>query len=64
MDLGFRDVYQIDGGILKYFEQCGGAHWKGNCFVFDRRVAVRPDLSELLPVGAEVDSTDHPGEAG
>lgn len=49
MDMGFSDVYQLDGGILKYFEECGGAHYQGNCFVFDRRVAVDTDLSEILP---------------
>lgn len=26
---GFADVYQLDGGILKYFEECGGAHDPG-----------------------------------
>ncbi len=43
---GFRQVYQLDGGILKYFEQCGGAHYQGDCFVFDHRVAVDPQLAE------------------
>ncbi len=37
---GFRNVYQLDGGILKYFEDCGGAHYNGHCFVFDERVAL------------------------
>ena len=46
---GFTDVYQIDGGILNYFEECGGAHWKGDCFVFDERIALD---SELKPTGA------------
>ncbi|MFN7662874.1 MAG: sulfurtransferase [Alphaproteobacteria bacterium] len=41
---GFKEVYQIDGGILKYFEECGGAFWEGDCFVFDHRVAVNPNL--------------------
>ena len=41
---GFREVYQLDGGILKYFEECGGAHYRGECFVFDKRVALGPDL--------------------
>ena len=41
---GFTDVYQLDGGILKYFESCGGAHYQGQCFVFDKRVALDPDL--------------------
>jgi len=43
---GFRDVLQLDGGILKYFEECGGAHYDGECFVFDQRVGVDPALRE------------------
>jgi UPF0176 protein len=43
---GFKDVHQLDGGILKYFEECGGAHYEGECFVFDRRVGVDPALRE------------------
>ncbi len=43
---GFREVYQLEGGILKYFEECGGAHWDGECFVFDKRVGVDPALQE------------------
>lgn len=43
---GFREVYQLEGGILKYFEECGGAHWHGECFVFDKRVGVDPALQE------------------
>lgn len=42
--LGFREIYQLEGGILKYFEECGGEHYDGACFVFDQRVAVGPDL--------------------
>lgn len=42
---GFEEVYQIEGGILKYFEECQGAHWQGECFVFDDRIAVKKDLS-------------------
>jgi UPF0176 protein len=41
---GFEQVYQLDGGILKYFEECGGAHYDGSCFVFDGRVALDPQL--------------------
>tara|TARA_B100001996_G_scaffold249875_1_gene193731 strand:- start:450 stop:1262 length:813 start_codon:yes stop_codon:yes gene_type:complete len=48
---GFRDVRQLEGGILGYFEEMGGEHWNGDCFVFDRRVAVNPDLDVT---GAEV----------
>lgn len=43
---GFRNVYQLEGGILKYFEECGGDHYQGECFVFDKRVALGPDLQE------------------
>lgn len=43
---GFREVYQLDGGILKYFEECGGDHYDGDCFVFDQRVALDPQLRE------------------
>ena len=31
---------QLEGGILKYFEETGGAHYRGNCFVFDERRTV------------------------
>ncbi|MDB5327206.1 MAG: moeZ 2 [Phycisphaerales bacterium] len=41
---GFKEVYQLDGGILDYFKQCGGAHYQGDCFVFDQRVVLNPDL--------------------
>lgn len=43
---GFRNVHQLEGGILKYFEECGGAHYDGECFVFDQRVGVDPALRE------------------
>ncbi|MGB4711161.1 MAG: sulfurtransferase [Fuerstiella sp.] len=43
---GFKQVYQLEGGILKYFEDCGGDHYTGDCFVFDQRVAVDPKLNE------------------
>lgn len=41
---GFREVYQLQGGILRYFEECGGEHWRGNCVVFDERGALDPGL--------------------
>lgn len=45
-DQGFQQVWQLDGGILRYFEEVGGAHYDGECFVFDRRVGVDPALEE------------------
>lgn len=44
-EAGFKEVYQLDGGILKYFEECGGEHYDGSCFVFDGRVALDPELN-------------------
>jgi len=43
-EIGLKNVYQLDGGILKYFEETGGAHYDGDCFVFDERVALDPTL--------------------
>lgn len=41
---GFNQVYQLQGGILKYFEECGDVHYDGECFVFDKRVALDGEL--------------------
>jgi UPF0176 protein len=43
--LGFEQIYQLDGGILKYFEECNRSHYDGDCFVFDQRVALDPALA-------------------
>ncbi|OWY28940.1 sulfurtransferase [Herbaspirillum robiniae] len=45
-NIGYDSVYQLEGGILKYFEEVGGAHYNGDCFVFDYRTALSPDLKE------------------
>jgi UPF0176 protein len=39
---GFREVYQLDGGILSYLERVPAEEslWRGECFVFDEREAV------------------------
>ena len=34
----------LDGGILKYLEACGGAHYNGTCYVFDERTTLDADL--------------------
>ena len=46
LNQGFKNVYQLKGGILGYFEEVGGDHWVGDCFVFDQRVSVNPKLEE------------------
>jgi UPF0176 protein len=45
---GFTEVYQLEGGILKYLEQVDPAEskWEGECFVFDDRITVDQQLSE------------------
>ena len=43
-EVGIDHVYQLEGGILKYFEEVGGAHYRGECFVFDHRTALNPQL--------------------
>ena len=48
LELGFREVCQLQGGILNYLEQIAeeDQRWSGECFVFDSRVAVDRDLAE------------------
>ncbi len=41
---GFKNVYHLEGGILKYFEDTQAKAWKGSCFVFDERVALNKNL--------------------
>lgn len=49
---GLPHVYQLEGGILKYFEETDGAHYHGGCFVFDERRVLAADLSTDKPEGA------------
>ncbi len=48
LELGFDEVYYLQGGILNYLEktQAKDNRWDGECFVFDTRVAVDRDLAE------------------
>lgn len=45
---GFKDVYQIDGGILNYIQQFPDTFWEGGMFVFDDRKVVEPNTKEEL----------------
>lgn len=42
--LGYSNVFQLGGGILKYLEEVQNGSFDGECFVFDHRVAVDRDL--------------------
>ena len=44
-EAGLEHVWQLEGGILKYFEEAGGVHFRGTCFVFDERQALDAGLS-------------------
>jgi UPF0176 protein len=52
LEQGFQDVYQLQGGILKYFEETQihapqeDNHYDGDCFVFDYRVALNKRLEQ------------------
>ncbi|WP_233840085.1 sulfurtransferase [Dyella sp. 2HG41-7] len=58
-DIGMQRVFQLEGGILKYFEEVGGVHWQGDCFVFDERGAVDKALAPSLSADERIDN-EHP----
>ncbi|MBK0381557.1 rhodanese-related sulfurtransferase [Pedobacter sp. SD-b] len=45
---GFKDVYQLHGGIIKYGKEADGKDFEGKCYVFDNRIAV--DVNKVNPV--------------
>ncbi len=48
LEMGFENVYHLEGGILKYLEEIpeDKSLWKGECFVFDERVSVDHQLQK------------------
>jgi UPF0176 protein len=46
--MGFEEVFQLEGGILKYLEETpeNESLWEGECFVFDDRIAVDKTLKQ------------------
>jgi UPF0176 protein len=63
LDLGMP-VYQLEGGILNYFQQVPDAEreWRGECFVFDNRVAVDTHLQETSSTLDDVYGPEPDGE--
>ena len=59
------EVWQLDGGILNYFAQLGDVdrEWQGECFVFDKRIALDSQLQETASTAAQVFNVLHPDEA-
>lgn len=47
-DLGFQEVFQLEGGVLKYLEEISEEEnlWEGECFVFDERITVDKSLKK------------------
>jgi UPF0176 protein len=45
---GFKDVYQINGGILNFIQQFPDTYWEGGMFVFDDRKVFEPNTKEEL----------------
>ena len=43
---GFKNVYQLKGGIINYLDKINkkASNWKGDCFVFDNRVSIKHSL--------------------
>ncbi|MFT4190292.1 MAG: sulfurtransferase [Comamonas sp.] len=56
-EIGLPHVYQLEGGILKYFEETDGRHYAGDCFVFDGREALGHDLSARQDAAAPAQAT-------
>ena len=53
VEQGFKDVYQLDGGIFNYIKKFPDTHWQGGMFVFDERRVVNPNSNEELKHIAE-----------
>ena len=47
LENGFKDVYQLEGGIIKYGIEEGGEDFEGKCYVFDNRVIT--DVNTINP---------------
>ena len=45
---GFKDVYQLDGGIFNFIKKFPDTYWEGGMFVFDERRVVSPNTKEEL----------------
>jgi UPF0176 protein len=62
--LGLK-VAQLQGGVLNHFRSLPDAErdWEGECFVFDRRIALDTRLQETATTAEQVFDPAEPGEA-
>jgi UPF0176 protein len=62
---GFKDVYHLDGGIVKYGQEFGDeGFWEGKCFVFDKRMNIAfsdksKDLGSCIHCGAKTSNYEN-----
>jgi UPF0176 protein len=48
VEQGFKNVYQLDGGIINYTKKFPDTYWEGGIFVFDERRVVEPNSKDEL----------------
>ena len=44
---GFKNVFQLEGGIVSYYKETGGRDFDGKCYVFDKRITI--DINDVNP---------------
>ncbi len=59
---GFKDVYQLQGGIIKYGLECSNNYWEGKCFVFDTRGAIEIDSSKQSEIISQCELCNIPSD--
>ncbi len=57
---GFKDVYQLDGGIINFINKYPDTYWQGSMFVFDDRKVVEPNTKEELKYIAQCEFCGKP----
>ncbi|WP_348663491.1 rhodanese-related sulfurtransferase [Chlamydia vaughanii] len=57
LEKGFKEVYQLDGGVIAYGQAVGTGKWRGKLFVFDDRLAV--PIDEADPNVAPISECSH-----
>lgn len=60
IEQGFKDVYQLDGGIISFINKHPDTYWEGSMFVFDDRKVVEPNTKEELKYTAKCEFCSKP----
>jgi UPF0176 protein len=59
---GFKDVYQLDGGIVSYMEKYPGQDFKGSLYVFDKRIVMNFDDKDKHEIIGRCSKCNKPSE--